>query len=60
MLSVYRLELALIISGLVTAFAGLGVTIFALFMRNRTAHLLARNLMAFSLLCLFLQSSHHC
>jgi len=60
MLSAYRLEVALSICGILTAFAGLAVTIFALFMRNHAAHLLARNLMAFSLLCLVLQSSQHC
>lgn len=59
-MSPYRLELALIVSGISTAFIGLAVTMYALFSRSKSAHHLARNLMFFSLLCLFLQATHHC
>lgn len=60
MLSLYRLEVALAISGITTALLGLGVTVLALLLRSTGSRALAINLLLFSLVCLALHSSFHC
>lgn len=60
MWSPYRFEVALFLSGLIAATIGLAITVIALFTRNHSTHVLARNLLGFSLLCLILQSIQTC
>jgi hypothetical protein len=60
MLSAYRFHLALIICGIATAFIGLVATVIALLAKSDTSHLLARNLLLFSLMCLAAHSVVHC